>query len=75
MRTDETSDFIPEHLAKWRKITREYLLAPIELLNRRRRWRLRSGRDSRRDGPQAADIVSPAAASPGLASVRPSSCG
>lgn len=32
MSTDEANDFVPEHLAKWRKITHEYLLAPIELL-------------------------------------------
>lgn len=32
MSTDEANDFIPEHLAKWRKITRAYLFAPKELL-------------------------------------------
>lgn len=32
MSTDDANDFIPEHLAKWRKITREYLFAPIESL-------------------------------------------
>ena len=32
MRTDEANDCIPEHLAKWRKTTREYLLAPTESL-------------------------------------------
>jgi hypothetical protein len=30
MSTDEANDFILDHLAKWRKITREYLLAPME---------------------------------------------
>jgi cytochrome c556 len=30
MSSDEANDFIPEHLARWRKITREYLLAPVE---------------------------------------------
>lgn len=32
MSTDEAGDCIPEHLAKWRKTTREYLLAPLESL-------------------------------------------
>lgn len=32
MSTDEANDFVPEHLAKWRKFTRECLFAPIELL-------------------------------------------
>ena len=32
MCTDLAKYFIPEHLAKWRKITREYLFAPIESL-------------------------------------------
>jgi cytochrome c556 len=31
MSSDETNDFIPDHLAQWWKITREYLLAPNEL--------------------------------------------
>lgn len=33
MSIDVARCFIPEHLAKWRKITREYLLAPIESLD------------------------------------------
>ena len=31
MSNDEANDFIPEHLAKWRRITCEYLFAPLEL--------------------------------------------
>jgi hypothetical protein len=39
MSSDEANDFIPEHLAQWRKITREYLFAPVESpIIRSRRW-------------------------------------
>lgn len=30
MSPNKANDFLPEHLAKWRKITREYLFAPIK---------------------------------------------